>query len=414
MGFFSKLWKGIKKVFKKIGNGIKKAVKGIGKFVGKLGIVGQIGMMFIMPHLGGFLMKGLGAAAKGLMGVAGKGLGGSLARGLGTVLNTAHKFATTAGNAFGTITDGVSNFAKTALNKIPGISIEGAATNFFGNDSAWSRTLDTGSRILDPFKGSTSFGADTSFADAANKTGIRESTLRELNPNISGNVIEAGTVLRTDISQAGFNAAGMESLPNAAVMQPQSSIIPTQETLSLQDTPTQESVIPTQETFEFSPAQQATTPPDRVFDFETGYQYDPATGQRVPGSTTFDTGISDPQSGVQGTTPAPVPTASLLERAGSTIKRNLETDPLGVVQQIMNLGQQAQAMTAEDPDVFYGGGAQLQSLYEPTIGYQPQQAFATDMSQGPYGYSAFTQGYDFNQMSPYMYYMQQQQRYATA
>jgi len=397
MGFFSSLWKGIKKVFKKIGSKIKKAVKGIGKFVGKLGIVGQLGMMFIMPHVGGFLMKGLGAAAKGLMGVAGKGLGGSLARGLGTVLNTAHKFATTAGNAFGTITDGVSNFAKTALNKIPGISIEGAATNFFGNDSAWSRTLDTGSRILDPFKGSTSFGADTSFADAANKTGIRESTLRELNPNISGNVIEAGTVLRTDISQAGFNAAGMESLPNAAVMQPQSSIIPTQETLSLQGAPTQEA-------YEFSPA--------TTLEAETGYQYDPDTKQRVSGSTT--TGMSDPQAGVQGTPPAPAPTASLLERAGSTIKRKFESDPLGVVQQTMDLTQQAQLMTAEDPDVFYGGGAQLQSLYEPTIGYQPQQAFATDMSQGPYGYSAFTQGYDFNQMSPYMYYMQQQQRYAAA
>jgi len=410
MGFFSSLWKGIKKVFKKIGSKIKKAVKGIGRFVGKLGIVGQIGMMFIMPHIGGFLMKGLGAAAKGLMGVAGKGLGGSLARGLGTVLNTAHKFATTAGNAFGTITDGVSNFAKTALNKIPGISIEGAATNFFGNDSAWSRTLDTGSRILDPFKGSTSFGADTSFADAANKTGIKESTLRELNPQITGDTITAGTTLRTDLSQTGFQMA--DASKNLEVFQPEFSVNQDFIDTSSQQFGGPDKIIPTQETFEFSPAQQATTPPEGGF--ETGYQYDSTTGERISGSTTFDTGMSDPQLGVQGTTPAPVPTASLLERAGSTIKRNLETDPLGVVQQIMNIGQQAQVMTAEDPDVFYGGGAQLQSLYEPTIGYQPQQAFATDMSQGPYGYSAFTQGYDFNQMSPYMYYMQQQQRYATA
>jgi len=412
MGFFSSLWKGIKKVFKKIGSKIKKAVKGIGKFVGKLGIVGQLGMMFIMPHVGGFLMKGLGAAAKGLMGVAGKGLGGSLARGLGTVLNTAHKFATTAGNVFGTITDGVSNFAKTALNKIPGISIEGAATNFFGNDSAWSRTLDTGSRILDPFKGSTSFGADTSFADAANKTGIRESTLRELNPQITGDTITAGTTLRTDLSQTGFQMA--DASKNLEVFQPEFSVNQDFIDTSSQQFGGPDKIIPTQETFEFSPAQQPTTPPapDSVFDFETGYQYDSTTGKRVSGSTTFDTGISDPQSGVQGTTPAP--TASLLERAGSSLRSSFESDPLRVVQQTMNLAQQAQVMTAEDPDVFYGGGAQLQSLYEPTIGYQPQQAFATDMSQGPYGYSAFTQGYDFNQMSPYMYYMQQQQRYAAA
>lgn len=380
MGFFSKLWKGVKKVFKKIGNGIKKAVKGIGKFVGKLGIVGQIGLMFIMPHIGGFLMKGLGAAAKGLLGVAGKGLGGTLARGLGTVLNTAHKFATTAGNVFGTITDGVNNFAKTALNKIPGINIEGAATNFFGNDSAWSRTLDTGSRILDPFKGSTSFGADTSFADAANKTGIRESTLRELNPQITGDTITAGTTLRTDLSQTGFQMA--EASKNLEVFQPEFSINQDFIDTSSQQFGGPDEIIPTQETFKLQPEM----PPE--------------------------TGMSDPQAGVQGVTPAP--TTSLLERAGSSLRSSFESDPLRVVQQTMDLTQQAQLMTAEDPDVFYGGGAQLQSLYEPTIGYQPQQAFATDMSQGPYGYSAFTQGYDFNQMSPYMYYMQQQQRYATA
>lgn len=410
MGFFSRIWKGVKKVFKKIGDGIKRAVKGIGKFVGKLGIVGQIGLMFIMPHIGGFLMKGLGAAAKGLLGVAGKGLGGTLARGLGTVLNTAHKFATTAGNVFGTITDGVNNFAKTALNKIPGINIEGAATNFFGNDSAWSRTLDTGSRILDPFKGSTSFGADTSFADAANKTGIRESTLRELNPQITGDTITAGTTLRTDLSQTGFQMA--EASKNLEVLQPEFSVNQDFIDTSSQQFGGPDKIIPTQETFEFSPVQQPTTPPEGGF--ETGYQYDPATGQRVPGSTTFDTGISDPRAGVQGVTPAPVPTASLLEKAGSSLRSSFESDPLRVVQQTMDLAQQAQVMTAEDPDVFYGGGAQLQSLYEPTIGYQPQQPFATDMSQGPYGYNAFTQGYDFNQMSPYMYYMQQQQRYATA
>ena len=38
MGFFSKLWKGVKKVVKKIGRGIKKVVGKVGKFVGKLGI----------------------------------------------------------------------------------------------------------------------------------------------------------------------------------------------------------------------------------------------------------------------------------------------------------------------------------------------------------------------------------------
>jgi hypothetical protein len=36
MGFFKKLFKGVKKVFKRIGKRIKKIVKGIGKFMNKI------------------------------------------------------------------------------------------------------------------------------------------------------------------------------------------------------------------------------------------------------------------------------------------------------------------------------------------------------------------------------------------
>ena len=57
MGIFSRIFKGIKKVVKKIGRGIKKVVKKVGRAVGKLGIVGQIGMMFLMPYA----MSGLGS-----------------------------------------------------------------------------------------------------------------------------------------------------------------------------------------------------------------------------------------------------------------------------------------------------------------------------------------------------------------
>ena len=42
MGFFKKIFKGVKKVFKKIGRGIKKVAGKIGKFMNKIGIVGQI------------------------------------------------------------------------------------------------------------------------------------------------------------------------------------------------------------------------------------------------------------------------------------------------------------------------------------------------------------------------------------
>ena len=65
MGFLSKVWKGTKKAFKKIGKGIKKAFQKYGKFMGKIGILGQIAMSFIMPGIGALMMKGLG----GIMGL---------------------------------------------------------------------------------------------------------------------------------------------------------------------------------------------------------------------------------------------------------------------------------------------------------------------------------------------------------
>ena len=50
MGFLSKIWRGVKKVFKKIGKGVKKVFAKIGKFADKFGVVGQIGLMLIPGH----------------------------------------------------------------------------------------------------------------------------------------------------------------------------------------------------------------------------------------------------------------------------------------------------------------------------------------------------------------------------
>jgi phage-related protein len=58
MGFLKKIGKGLRKAFKKIGQGIKKAFKKFGKFMGKIGILGQLAMMFILPGIGGALLKG--------------------------------------------------------------------------------------------------------------------------------------------------------------------------------------------------------------------------------------------------------------------------------------------------------------------------------------------------------------------
>ena len=57
MGWLSKAWKGVKKVFKKIGRGIKKVAMKVGTFMNKIGIVGQIAMAFILPGIGNFLLN---------------------------------------------------------------------------------------------------------------------------------------------------------------------------------------------------------------------------------------------------------------------------------------------------------------------------------------------------------------------
>lgn len=150
MGFFSKIFKGVKKVFKKIGSGIKKVALKIGKVVDKLGIVGQIGLMFILPGIGGALAKGFGAVTSSLLG----GSLGAIGQGVGHVLATAGKFASTVGNAFSSVTKGISSFVQNVGGKVlekVGLKAvtEGTLTEAF---QTWmSDTATDFGKILDPF-----------------------------------------------------------------------------------------------------------------------------------------------------------------------------------------------------------------------------------------------------------------------
>lgn len=109
MGFLSKLWKGVKKTVKKIGKGIKKVFKKIGGAIGKLGIVGQIGMMFLMPYATSALGSFFGASGKlatwssKLLGKAGLG-----SKALGHTLNLVNKAGTFVGNVYSSVTDTIS------------------------------------------------------------------------------------------------------------------------------------------------------------------------------------------------------------------------------------------------------------------------------------------------------------------
>jgi len=116
MGFLSKVFKGIKKFVKKVGKGIKKVVKKFGKAVGKLGIVGQIGMMFLMPYamgaMGGLFAKaGTWAAKLATSNVFG-------AKALGAVVNAVHTAGTFVGGKLAAIKNGLGDTISGAVDWI--------------------------------------------------------------------------------------------------------------------------------------------------------------------------------------------------------------------------------------------------------------------------------------------------------
>jgi len=166
MGFFSRVWKGVKKGFKTLFKPIKSVFKTIGKFMNKIGIVGQIAMMFIpIPGLGA-LMSSMGSALGGAATALGAS-GNIIAQGAGKLLSGALKVGTKIGQGFKTITEGVKTFVgntgKYLANKIPGVNIAGAPTSFFGpgSESVLGRTSASISKNMDTLFGRQVLPAST-------------------------------------------------------------------------------------------------------------------------------------------------------------------------------------------------------------------------------------------------------------
>lgn len=152
MGFLRKVWKGVKKVFKKIGKGIKKVVGKVGKFMDKIGIVGQIALMFILPGIGTWLSTTVQAWATTLGGM------GAFAQGVGTVLQGALNFAQTAGNVYKTVTGAITDFIGTAGKYIGGKlgKVGIGSMQEMTLSEAWSTyssaVMSDVAHILDPWK----------------------------------------------------------------------------------------------------------------------------------------------------------------------------------------------------------------------------------------------------------------------
>ena len=209
MGFFKKIFRGVKKVFKKIGKGIKKVAMKVGKFMDKIGIVGQIALMFIPlgPILGG-LLKGVGGIAAKALTAMGP-IGAQILKGAQFVIGKAGKFVTTAKNAFGTVTEGVSKFVseftKTGLKKIgfnpikfgfkPGGGLDtwiNSGSNSFGE--AWGKVTtnitENAGKILDPFKSSITGTTNTTLESISDSAFHSVEDIQRMNPTVKdwGNI----------------------------------------------------------------------------------------------------------------------------------------------------------------------------------------------------------------------------------
>jgi len=172
MGFFSKIWKGIKKGFKAVFKPIKKVFTSFGKFMNKLGVAGQIAMMFIpIPGLGA-LFSGLGKLGSRALGFMTKF--GAVGKGAATLLGSAAKFAGAIAKPFINVTKAVKGFFENVTryvgSKIPGVSglFDPSKTPtgiFGGTDSAWSRASSAITNSFEGFKGDIASAASMDISD---------------------------------------------------------------------------------------------------------------------------------------------------------------------------------------------------------------------------------------------------------
>ena len=128
MGFFKKIFKGVKKVFKGIGKVIKKVTKPLGKLINKMGIFGQIGMFVLSIYAGPVLFSALKSSVLGpLTSFMGKGLsfakgqlsrfalGRKLIAGASRIASAAKASGAFVKESIGSIAKGVKNMITTTV-----------------------------------------------------------------------------------------------------------------------------------------------------------------------------------------------------------------------------------------------------------------------------------------------------------
>ena len=193
MGILSKAWKSVKKTVKKIGKGIKKTFMKVAGAIGKLGIVGQIGMMFLMPYATGALSSFFGAAGKlatwstKLLGNAGLG-----SKALGHTLNLINKAGTFVGKVYSGVTETINGAIDKTGNFLKG---RGFVSTPVVDPNILSQGLNSGQSTLGDGAGKI-----------IGKDGI------EVSSKLIG--ADGKVIMDTGFDKAGFNTKSFSKLPS--------------------------------------------------------------------------------------------------------------------------------------------------------------------------------------------------------
>ncbi len=280
MGFFSKVWKGVKKTFKKIGKGIKKGFKKFGKFMGKIGWLGQIAMSFILPGIGSMMLKGLGS----MMGLGSKistlgGLFSSMAGSTNAFVSMAGKGLKFGYKVLGDVTkpftsviDAVTTLGKTTVNKVGGIfgytpfknsyttygdafsSISDDFSNMYSKDR-WDaldnttsnrKTLNELQKMSDEKLAEMGYGPDAGYAEKL------KGATATADGFIDANLAKRGSFIEKDyLTEGNFVVPEIERTYTGTTFDAEGRLLETKYDNSLLSYPTNtgSGVVPTEETF---------------------------------------------------------------------------------------------------------------------------------------------------------------------
>jgi hypothetical protein len=204
MGILSKAWKGLKKAVKKVGKGIKKTFKKVTGAIGKLGIVGQIGMMFLMPYATSALGSFFGAAGKlstwstNLLSKAGLGR-----QALGHGLNLINKAGTFAGNVYNSVSQTIGNAVDRVTNfaKGKGFTLSEGRTSIFAKKTPESLTevIDAG-KTLDVTKATPEEFTKTLMEGKGEFPGVTDVSSMLDTPDLTGFVPEQTVKVGGDLT----------------------------------------------------------------------------------------------------------------------------------------------------------------------------------------------------------------------